>query len=120
MPIEEEELARDREVIEAATPGPWSVTYVDDELYMNAIVIARESGTGELVDHTNNIAIVLLQEPRYADVDDGRWDENAEFIARARERWPLLANEVASLGERVASLERENSALRAKLAAIGG
>ena len=111
-PSGDEELARDREVIAAATPGLWRAARVDDDLHMNALVISRDIGTGELEDHENNIAIVLLQAPRYADVGDRRWDENAEFIVRARERWPLLVERVARLSDRLAALERENAALR--------
>jgi hypothetical protein len=110
------ELARDQQVIGAATPGPWHVHWVDDDLSMNARVIAREDGTGERHDHKNNVAIVLLQHPQYADVGDGRWDENAEFIVRARLRWPELVAQVRQLEARLTPLERENATLRAKLA----
>jgi hypothetical protein len=111
-PSDDDELALDRTVIAGATPGPWRTARVDDDLHMNALVISRDSGTGELDDHENNVAVVLLQTPRYADVGDRRWDENAEFIVRARERWPLLVERVARLSERIAALERENAALR--------
>ena len=111
-PSDDDELERDRAVIAAATPGPWRTSCVDDDLHMNARVISRVGGTGELDDHENNVAVVLLQTPRYADVSDMRWDENAEFVVRARERWPLLVERVARLGDRLAALERENAALR--------
>lgn len=81
--------------LNAATPGPWYVHYTDDEFFMNATCVSTQPGPechdhlrgmapGEC-DETSVVAITLLQYPRLADVDDGRWDENAELIAHAPE-----------------------------------
>src|SRR3954469_3690357 len=75
---EAEELEHDWKVIAAATPGPWSVERVDDSLCMNAVLVVNDTDAASLENHNNNIAIVLLQSPRYSDIKDGRWDENAE------------------------------------------
>src|SRR4051812_35170040 len=106
---EANDLESDRAVLGAATPGPWTVNHIDDDIHMNALVIARAEGTGELDDHRNNIAIVLLQTPRYADVDDGRWHENANFIVQARGRWPVLVERVAELNRQIVALQQENA-----------
>ncbi|MBL7629068.1 hypothetical protein [Frankia nepalensis] len=45
------------------------------------------------------IAATLVQHPRYVDVGDGRWDENAAFIAMAREAVPRLIGEIRRLRE---------------------
>lgn len=104
---EMDEIARDREVIAAATPAPRTVDYTDDDVAMNAIRIVRKSGVGDLRDHENNVAVVLLQTPRYCVVGDGKWDENAEFIVRARRRWPAAVERISELEQRVAQLERQ-------------
>jgi hypothetical protein len=88
MSLMDRDVADDLRVIEAATPGLWSISQVDDDMSMNAFVIHRAARSGKLNDHTNNIAVVLLQSPRYADVDDGNWHDNADFIVRARSRQP--------------------------------
>lgn len=41
-------------------------------------------------------AATLVREPRYVCCDDDRWDENAEFMAAAREIVPKLVEEVAA------------------------
>ncbi|MEV0374509.1 hypothetical protein AB0I10_32785 [Streptomyces sp. NPDC050636] len=43
------------------------------------------------------VAATLIQHPRYIDVADERWDENAEFIAHAREDVPRLLAEITRL-----------------------
>lgn len=43
------------------------------------------------------VAVTLLQWPRLADVDDGRWDENTRFIAHVREDVPRLIAEIRRL-----------------------
>ncbi|WP_164992212.1 hypothetical protein [Streptomyces sp. L2] len=45
------------------------------------------------------IAATLVQHPRYVDCADSRWDENAAFIAMAREAVPKLVPEVKYLRE---------------------
>jgi hypothetical protein len=38
-----------------------------------------------------------VQQPRYVDLADGRWDENARFIAHARSDIPRLVAEIRRL-----------------------
>jgi hypothetical protein len=48
-------------------------------------------------DHGQLVAATLVQQPRYVDVSDQRWDENAAFIAHAREDIPRLLAEIERL-----------------------
>jgi hypothetical protein len=48
-------------------------------------------------DHGEIVAATLVQAPRYVDVADERWDENALFIANAREDVPRLLAEIRRL-----------------------
>jgi hypothetical protein len=111
-PTEIEERTRDQEIFAAATPGPWTVAHADDDVCMSTILVSRDGGLGELDDHENNVALVLLQSPRYADVGDGKWHENAEMIARARTRWPAALERVLELEQKVAELERQVADLK--------
>lgn len=43
------------------------------------------------------MAATLVQQPRYVDVADERWDENANFIANARQDIPRLITEIRRL-----------------------
>jgi hypothetical protein len=64
----------------ATTPGPWHVTVFDDVHAMNLVAVATVADTDA---SSEIIAATLVQAPRYVDVADGRWDENAEAIANA-------------------------------------
>lgn len=72
-----------------ATPGPWYVRLLDDDQAMNLVAVStypdRERqerwpnfNQGEIV------AATLVQTPPYVEVSDDRWEENARFIAFAR------------------------------------
>ena len=72
-----------------ATVGPWYVHFLDDDNAMSLVAVSTVPETGRQerwpdFDHRNMVAATLVQQPRYADVADGRWDENAKFIASAR------------------------------------
>ncbi|MFD5540392.1 hypothetical protein ACFWIJ_21880 [Streptomyces sp. NPDC127079] len=87
-----------------ATPGPWFVRQLDDGHAMNLLAVSTvaDTGRGERwpgFDHRELIAATLVQEPRYVDCGDARWDENAAFIAMAREAVPRLVQEVRRLRE---------------------
>ncbi|MGW2063487.1 hypothetical protein ACWCO9_23100 [Streptomyces sp. NPDC001937] len=43
------------------------------------------------------MAATLVQQPRYVYVTDARWDENAQFIANARQDIPQLIAEIRRL-----------------------
>src|SRR4051794_13653067 len=102
------ELMSDQEIdeIEArarcATPAPWHVRQLDDEYAMSLVAVstAPDTGRGERwpdFDNATIVAATLVQQPRYVDVADDRWDENAVFIAYARSDIPMLINEVRRL-----------------------
>jgi hypothetical protein len=85
-----------------ATPTPWYVRHLDDSDAMNLIAIstARDSGQGERFPNFNAseiVAATLVQAPRYVDIADGKWDENAAFIAAAASAIPLLVEELLAL-----------------------
>ncbi|WP_197701345.1 hypothetical protein [Micromonospora coxensis] len=100
--MSDDELADIEELSAAATPGPWFVRNLDDDSAMGLLAISTvpDSGQGERwpgFDHREIVAATLVQHPRYVDVADGRWDENAAFIAMAREAVPRMAAELRRL-----------------------
>lgn len=100
--ISEEELTEIEELCSAATPGPWFVRFLNDQDAMNLVAVstAPDSNQAERwpgFDHGEMVAATLVQKPRYIDNADERWDENAAFIAMAREALPRLAAEVRHL-----------------------
>ncbi|WP_329089577.1 hypothetical protein [Streptosporangium sp. NBC_01469] len=101
-PLTDEELAAIEELAEAATPGPWFIRHLDDEVAMSLVAISTvpDTGHGERwpdFDHHEIVAATLIQHPRYVGVADGRWDENAQFIANARQDIPRLIAEIKRL-----------------------
>ncbi|MFK0104715.1 hypothetical protein [Streptomyces sp. NPDC091217] len=102
------ELDEIEELRSVATPGPWFVRILDDTHAMNLIAVStvEDTGRGEKwpgFDHGELIAATLVQEPRHVDRADGRWDENAAFIAMAREAVPQLVKEVKRLRQLLAA-----------------
>ncbi len=97
--MRDDELDAIRRRADAATPGPWQVSFVDDTYAMNLVAIT----TGEIHedwprDSEKVVAATLVQGPeRYVSISDGRWDANAEFIAHARDDIPRLLGEIAQL-----------------------
>jgi hypothetical protein len=116
-PITDRELDEMRARADAATPGPWYPRLLDDQDAMNLVAVstAPDSGRGERwpgFDHREIVAATLIQAPRYVDVADTRWDQNAEFIAAARRDVPRLIAEIRHLRaerERPASSERDRA-----------
>ncbi|MER5866180.1 hypothetical protein [Kitasatospora sp. NPDC002040] len=105
-PLTAEDLARIEERAEAATPGPWHVRELDDDDAMSLVAISTvpDTGHGERwpdFDHQQIVAATLIQQPRYVDVADQRWDENARFIADARQDIPRLIAEIRRLNRRL-------------------
>jgi hypothetical protein len=85
-----------------ATPGPWHVRSLDDQDSMSLVAVSTEADTvpGDHwpdFDHATMIAATLVQQPRYVDIADQRWDANAAFIAAARTAVPRLLAEIARL-----------------------
>ncbi|MET8957821.1 hypothetical protein ACWEO4_47890 [Streptomyces sp. NPDC004393] len=98
-PLTDEELD---ELARAATPGPWFVRNLDDVDAMSLVAVSTlpDAGLGERwpgFDHREIVAATLIQQPRYVDAADERWDENAHFIAAARDNIPRLVAEVRRL-----------------------
>jgi hypothetical protein len=101
--LTEDELNRIRQLAGAATPGPWYVRMLDDDYAAGFVAVSTSPDTGRderwpRFDHGSIVAATLVQNPeRYVDIADGRWDENAAFIAAAREAVPRLLDEVERL-----------------------
>jgi hypothetical protein len=101
--ITEEELAAIEERAAAATPGPWHVRLLDDDHAANLVAVSTTPDTGRGESWPDfaageMVAATLVQFPnRYIDCVDERWDENALFIAHAREDIPRLIAEIRRL-----------------------
>ena len=99
------------------TKGPWHVRRTDDSHAMNAIYVSTKKGLygpqhdgaqgmGCNSEHSEVVAITLLQAPRLADVEDGRWEENACLIAAAPDLYEAClyavnATEEAEVGAKI-------------------
>ena len=102
---------RDLEVIEqragAATPGPWFVRHLDDDYAAGLTAVSTVPDTGRhegwpRFDGAEIVAATIVQNPcAYAVVADGKWDQNADFIAHAREDVPSLVAEIRRLRQLV-------------------
>lgn len=81
---------------QAATPGPWYVRSMDDDLCMGATAIATKPNTSgdndQLCDYWVHgvIAATLIRHPEYVIPSDGRDRENAELIVAIRDTLPEL------------------------------
>lgn len=100
--IDDEELRRIEERVDNTTPGPWFVRELDDQAAMSMVAISTvpDSGGGERWPNFQAgeiIALTLVQEPRYAGIADEHWDENASFVAHARQDVPRLIAEIRRL-----------------------
>jgi hypothetical protein len=105
-PHTDTELAQLEELCAAATPGPWFVCQLDDEIAMSLVAVSTvpDTGAGERwprFDHHEIVAATLIQQPRYVDVADERWDENARLIAAARDAIPRLITEIRQLRQQL-------------------
>ncbi|TWJ12860.1 hypothetical protein LX16_3627 [Stackebrandtia albiflava] len=109
-PVSEAELDELEELCAAATPGPWFVRVLDDDAAMNLVAVSTRDGSRSATepwpqfDNGEIVAATLVQSPRYVDIDDERWDENAVFIAEAREAVPRLVAEVRRLKRQIESV----------------
>ncbi|MEV6107041.1 hypothetical protein AB0M28_20345 [Streptomyces sp. NPDC051940] len=111
-PLTHEDLADIEERTQAATPGPWHVRQLDDDYAMSLVAISTtpDTGRGERwpdFDHQQIVAATLVQQPRYVDVADDRWDENALFIAHARDDIPRLIAEIRRLQHLLATKDQK-------------
>jgi len=108
--MREDELEEIEALCSATTPGPWFVRTLDDDHAMNLVAVSTTPDTGcaerwPNFDHREIVASTLVQHPRYVDSGDERWDENATFIAMAREVVPRLVDEIRRLRSLLADQE---------------
>ncbi|MGO4612656.1 hypothetical protein AB4305_11760 [Nocardia sp. 2YAB30] len=113
-PLTDTELDQLDALARAATPGPWFVRLLDDEHAMNLVAVSTvpDTGLGErwpTFDHHQIVAATLIQQPRYVDTADERWDDNALFIAHARQAVPRLIDEVRRLRQQLDNANRKES-----------
>ncbi|MGW4660276.1 hypothetical protein ACWEP2_39175 [Streptomyces sp. NPDC004279] len=112
-PLTNEELDELDELAGAATPGPWFVRGLDDADAMSLVAVSTvpDTGLGERwpgFDHRDIVAAPLVQHPRYVDATDERWDENAHFIAAARDTVPRLVAEIRRLRQQLETTRPTN------------
>ena len=97
-------LAQIRARLEDATPGPWYINQLDDEWSMSFVGVGTspDDGTGDYAHHCYEtlVAATLVQQPRYVDHADGRWDENAALIANAPDDLAWLLSELDAAAAR--------------------
>jgi hypothetical protein len=82
------ELMAIKERFSRATRGPWQVRPVSDESSMTLLGISASSNGAKETDYRHYaagemIAAALVQNPKYAVHQSGKWAENAEFIAHS-------------------------------------
>ncbi len=99
--LDEESINEMERRLNATTPGPWFVRILSDE-YVGTIT-AITTKPGKLDDPPAHfdpgevIAITYVGSPNYANILDGRSDENASFMAHARIDIQLLIAEIRRL-----------------------
>lgn len=96
------ELGYIEERADSATSGPWFVRLLNDRKFMSLVAVStvpgsESDGMANELESGNNIALTLVQDPKYAAVADELWDENANFIAHARQDIPRLIAEIRRL-----------------------
>ena len=116
MSADTQRLREIQERAEKATPGPWYYVNRDDDYAMNQDVVAT---VPDLYNHQGYehsgfcgagqaepeiIAGLLVQRPLAIGTPDAKWEENAEFIAHAREDVPWLLEQIATLKSGVAAV----------------
>lgn len=87
-------LQETRDRADKATRGPWYLVNCDDRDFASMLRVTTAADSERPED---TVAIILLQNPLEACVADERWDENGEFIARARVDVPRLIEMVADM-----------------------
>lgn len=75
---------------------------LNDREFMTLVAVSTVPGSDldasvNELESGRNIALTLVQDPQYAAVSDELWDENANFIAHARQDVPRLIAEVRRL-----------------------
>jgi len=116
----EEQLEELEKLAESATPRPWYVRRLDDDVAMSLIGIStqKDSGLGErfgvMFEGTELLAATLIQHPRYVDSADEKWHENADYIVAAANALPSLIDEIKELRKQLAELIRRKTPIKAR------
>lgn len=93
-----EDLDKLTAVERAATPGPWHVRLLDDDMCQGAVAVSTRPDTGlggqsmraGTWPSEEIVAACLIQSPPYVVPADDRSDENARLIAEMRNAMPEL------------------------------
>lgn len=117
--ITQEQLDKLEALTEAATPGPWYAHNTDDTSFMNVYAVTTSPIEPDFqydneATHEEVVAVTLFQYPRIACHKADRWDEDAAFIAAARNTMPQLLAEV----RRLQAIERAAKAYRVEMKAM--
>ena len=104
--MDADELKRDRETCERATPGPWQAPSeeVADQIGLQIRAVYYPEG-----DTRRNTTFVCEVHKQSKRPDVGHF--NSAFIAAARTRWPLALDEIDRLRDALAACEREMDGL---------
>lgn len=114
----DEQLQELEELAEKATPRPWYVRRLDDKSAMTLIGISteKESGLCErfdvMFDGKELLAATLIQDPRYVDNADKKWQENADYIVAAANALPSLIEEIRELRKQLNETIRRKTPIR--------
>jgi hypothetical protein len=106
MSISDEDLKLLLEMGKASTPRPWYLRQLDDTNASSLVAISTvpDTGRGERwpkFDCGEIVAATLVQEPRYADIADKKWEENARYIINAANLVPDLVQEILDLRKKL-------------------
>src|SRR6266566_10085610 len=102
MTLSDDDLKGLLELAKMTTTTPWFVRHLDDSHAMNLIAVSTvpDTGRGERwpdFDAGEIVAATLVQEPRYAEIKDRKWEENATYIVAAANALPALIEELLEL-----------------------
>lgn len=100
-----------RELLNAATPGPWFSFHIDDDHAMNCYGITTDPDfqtTENFLTGSDSpeaacrriVALTLYQAKRVVCHEAGRWGEDADLVVAAVNALPELLSELARLRER--------------------
>jgi hypothetical protein len=106
MTITDVELEQLLALARNATPRPWYVRCLDDDMAMSLVAISTVRDTGRCerwpnFDPKEIVAATIVQSPRYVSIADDKWDENAAYIVAAASVLPALVEELLELRRRV-------------------
>lgn len=97
--LTESRLSELMQMADASTPRPWYVVECGDKYSASMICISTkpQSDPNAEPNPQNIVAAALVQNPRYVDVEDEKWDANAQYLATAANVLPHLIAEILEL-----------------------